>query len=171
MLTRPALSRRSRCPGRSDRPDLVESARCRHDYRLGAQDRQAVRRRQWLAYVRSRRRNHRCRERTTPGRNRYSNCTYRIRADDVPDDTQPRAAFLSERSRYCGARARSRQRRTARMASGGAQRAPVDRVQRAVLTAMVTKLDWPLMSNNITRADLDALIRFLREDHVLTQSH
>ena len=33
-------------------------------------------------------------------------------------------------------------------------------------------LDWPLMSNNITRADLDALIEFLRQDSpILTQSH
>ena len=32
-------------------------------------------------------------------------------------------------------------------------------------------LDWPLMSNNITRADLDALIEFLRQDSpILTQS-
>ena len=31
--------------------------------------------------------------------------------------------------------------------------------------------DWPLMSNNITRADLDALIEFLRQDDpILTQS-
>jgi CDP-4-dehydro-6-deoxyglucose reductase, E1 len=34
-----------------------------------------------------------------------------------------------------------------------------------------TGLDWPLMRNNITRADLDALIDFLRQDDpVLTQS-
>ena len=33
-------------------------------------------------------------------------------------------------------------------------------------------LDWPLMHNNITRADLDALIEFLRQDApMLTQSH
>jgi len=32
-------------------------------------------------------------------------------------------------------------------------------------------LDWPLMRNNITRADLDALIQFLRQDDpILTQS-
>jgi CDP-6-deoxy-D-xylo-4-hexulose-3-dehydrase len=35
----------------------------------------------------------------------------------------------------------------------------------------VTNLDWPLMSNNITREDLDALIEFLRQDNpILTQS-
>lgn len=34
------------------------------------------------------------------------------------------------------------------------------------------KLDWPLMRNNITRSDLDALIEFLRaDDPILTQSH
>ena len=33
------------------------------------------------------------------------------------------------------------------------------------------KLDWPLMRNNITRADLDALIDFLKQDDpILTQS-
>ena len=33
-------------------------------------------------------------------------------------------------------------------------------------------LDWPLMHNNITRADLDALIEFLRQDNPrLTQAH
>jgi CDP-4-dehydro-6-deoxyglucose reductase, E1 len=35
----------------------------------------------------------------------------------------------------------------------------------------VATLDWPLMKNNITRADLDALIEFLKqEDPILTQS-
>jgi CDP-4-dehydro-6-deoxyglucose reductase, E1 len=34
-----------------------------------------------------------------------------------------------------------------------------------------TRLDWPLMSNNITRADLDAVIEFLKQDDpILTQS-
>lgn len=33
-------------------------------------------------------------------------------------------------------------------------------------------LDWPLMKNNITREDLDAVIEFLRsDDPILTQSH
>jgi CDP-4-dehydro-6-deoxyglucose reductase, E1 len=31
-------------------------------------------------------------------------------------------------------------------------------------------LNWPLMDNNITREDLDALILFLKEDPILTQS-
>ena len=32
-------------------------------------------------------------------------------------------------------------------------------------------LDWPLMRNNITRSDLDAVIRFLQQDDpILTQS-
>lgn len=36
---------------------------------------------------------------------------------------------------------------------------------------MTLNLDWPLMRNNITRADLDAVIRLLQEDDpVLTQS-
>lgn len=35
----------------------------------------------------------------------------------------------------------------------------------------VRRLDWPLMSNNISRADLDGLIEFLRQDDpILTQS-
>ena len=35
----------------------------------------------------------------------------------------------------------------------------------------VANLDWPLMSNNITREDLDAVIEFLRQDNpILTQS-
>jgi CDP-6-deoxy-D-xylo-4-hexulose-3-dehydrase len=35
----------------------------------------------------------------------------------------------------------------------------------------VTNLDWPLMQNNITRADLDAVIDYLRQDDpILTQS-
>lgn len=35
----------------------------------------------------------------------------------------------------------------------------------------IPALDWPLMRNNITRADLDALIEFLKqEDPILTQS-
>ncbi len=35
----------------------------------------------------------------------------------------------------------------------------------------VAGLDWPLMSNNITRADLDAVIEFLKQDNpILTQS-
>ncbi|MEI7924536.1 MAG: DegT/DnrJ/EryC1/StrS family aminotransferase, partial [Planctomycetota bacterium] len=34
------------------------------------------------------------------------------------------------------------------------------------------KLDWPLMKNNITRDDLDAVIKFLSEgDPILTQSN
>ncbi len=38
-------------------------------------------------------------------------------------------------------------------------------------TAPVARLDWPLMHNNITRADLDAVIEFLRQpDPILTQS-
>ena len=32
------------------------------------------------------------------------------------------------------------------------------------------KLDWPLMDNNIIRRDLDALIKFLQGDPILTQS-
>jgi CDP-4-dehydro-6-deoxyglucose reductase, E1 len=41
----------------------------------------------------------------------------------------------------------------------------------ATLASSVTRLDWPLMSNNISRADLDALIEFLRQDDpILTQS-
>jgi CDP-6-deoxy-D-xylo-4-hexulose-3-dehydrase len=39
------------------------------------------------------------------------------------------------------------------------------------VASSVTRLDWPLMSNNISRADLDALIEFLRQDDpILTQS-
>lgn len=34
----------------------------------------------------------------------------------------------------------------------------------------IQKLDWPLMHNNITRADLDCLIDFLRGEPILTQS-
>src|ERR1700722_9187806 len=35
----------------------------------------------------------------------------------------------------------------------------------------VGRLDWPLMSNNISRADLDTVIDFLRQDDpILTQS-
>src|SRR5579872_7425224 len=38
-------------------------------------------------------------------------------------------------------------------------------------TTRIENLDWPLMKNNITRADLDALIEFLRQDDpILTQS-
>jgi len=38
-------------------------------------------------------------------------------------------------------------------------------------TTQVARLDWPLMQNNITRADLDAVIEFLKqEDPILTQS-
>lgn len=38
-------------------------------------------------------------------------------------------------------------------------------------TTRTPNLDWPLMKNNITRADLDALIEFLRgDDPILTQS-
>lgn len=38
-------------------------------------------------------------------------------------------------------------------------------------SAAETNLDWPLMRNNITRADLDAVIRFLQqEEPILTQS-
>ena len=34
-----------------------------------------------------------------------------------------------------------------------------------------TGLDWPLMNNNITRADLDTVIEFLRQENpILTQS-
>ncbi|HXC99440.1 MAG TPA: DegT/DnrJ/EryC1/StrS aminotransferase family protein, partial [Verrucomicrobiae bacterium] len=41
----------------------------------------------------------------------------------------------------------------------------------ATVASSVTRLDWPLMSNNISRADLDALIEFLRQDDpILTQS-
>ena len=32
------------------------------------------------------------------------------------------------------------------------------------------RLDWPLMDNNITRGDLDSLIKFLQGDPILTQS-
>jgi CDP-6-deoxy-D-xylo-4-hexulose-3-dehydrase len=38
-------------------------------------------------------------------------------------------------------------------------------------TTSVARLDWPLMHNNITRADLDAVIEFLKQDDpILTQS-
>src|SRR5688572_16637744 len=38
-------------------------------------------------------------------------------------------------------------------------------------TSVQAPLDWPLMHNNITRADLDAVIDFLRQDNpILTQS-
>jgi CDP-6-deoxy-D-xylo-4-hexulose-3-dehydrase len=41
----------------------------------------------------------------------------------------------------------------------------------ATMTNPVRRLDWPLMSNNISRADLDGLIEFLRQDDpILTQS-
>jgi CDP-6-deoxy-D-xylo-4-hexulose-3-dehydrase len=41
----------------------------------------------------------------------------------------------------------------------------------ATLSSSIARLDWPLMSNNISRADLDALIEFLRQDDpILTQS-
>ena len=34
-----------------------------------------------------------------------------------------------------------------------------------------TRLDWPLMKNNVTRADLDVLIEYLQQDEpMLTQS-
>ncbi len=35
---------------------------------------------------------------------------------------------------------------------------------------LIEQLDWPLMHNNITRADLDRLIEFLDADPILTQS-
>lgn len=39
------------------------------------------------------------------------------------------------------------------------------------MTSESTSLDWPLMSNNITRDDLDCLVRFLGQDNpILTQS-
>ena len=39
------------------------------------------------------------------------------------------------------------------------------------MTTPARRLDWPLMSNNISRADLDGLIEFLRQDDpILTQS-
>ena len=31
-------------------------------------------------------------------------------------------------------------------------------------------LDWPLMKNNITREDLDTVVRFLSDEPILTQS-
>jgi CDP-6-deoxy-D-xylo-4-hexulose-3-dehydrase len=38
-------------------------------------------------------------------------------------------------------------------------------------TIPTTRLDWPLMSNNITRADLDSVIDFLKQENpILTQS-
>jgi CDP-4-dehydro-6-deoxyglucose reductase, E1 len=41
----------------------------------------------------------------------------------------------------------------------------------ATMTTPARRLDWPLMSNNISRADLDGLIEFLRQDDpILTQS-
>jgi CDP-6-deoxy-D-xylo-4-hexulose-3-dehydrase len=41
----------------------------------------------------------------------------------------------------------------------------------ATMTTSARRLDWPLMSNNISRADLDGLIEFLRQDDpILTQS-
>ena len=41
----------------------------------------------------------------------------------------------------------------------------------AIVANPVRRLDWPLMSNNISRADLDGLIDFLRQDDpILTQS-
>ena len=39
------------------------------------------------------------------------------------------------------------------------------------MSTEITSLDWPLMSNNITRDDLDCLVRFLSQDNpILTQS-
>src|SRR5574337_935827 len=39
------------------------------------------------------------------------------------------------------------------------------------MTAGAKNLDWPLMKNNISRADLDAVIEFLQQDGpILTQS-
>src|SRR3954463_16498100 len=38
-------------------------------------------------------------------------------------------------------------------------------------TTSAARLEWPLMSNNITRTDLDAVIDFLKQDNpILTQS-
>ncbi|MBI5052749.1 MAG: DegT/DnrJ/EryC1/StrS aminotransferase family protein, partial [Chloroflexi bacterium] len=34
----------------------------------------------------------------------------------------------------------------------------------------MTDLNWPLMSNNITRVDLDAVIQFLQGEPILTQA-
>lgn len=39
------------------------------------------------------------------------------------------------------------------------------------MSTVISPLDWPLMSNNITRDDLDCLVRFLGQDNpILTQS-
>src|SRR5438876_8174561 len=49
---------------------------------------------------------------------------------------------------------------------------PSQRVAAGGTPAATATLDWPLMQNNITRADLDAVIEYLRQENpMLTQSH
>src|SRR5262245_24226231 len=63
------------------------------------------------------------------------------------------------------------------MAAGGAGGPQRDGIPRALLMietltpARRSKLDWPLMKNNISREDLDAVMELLRQDDpILTQS-
>ena len=73
--------------------------------------------------------------------------------------------FYPDARGIAAAARRSRRRPRHRLAAGREAGRRGDRVPGAVL------MSWPLMRNNITRADLDAVIRFLAaDDPILTQS-
>ena len=113
----------------------------------------------------ARRRDRGARGRAAARRARDPRPPHGLCADDVSADAGPREALLSRRARHRRRGARSRRRPRHGLASGREAGRRRDRVPGAVLMA------WPLMRNNITRADLDAAIRFLSaDDPILTQS-
>src|SRR4030095_16130192 len=86
-------------------------------------------------------------------------------AHALPSDAEPRAALLPRRAHDRGRRLRPGRGPQHWLAARRAGRRRRDRIPRAIL------MHWPLMRNNLTREDLDALIRFLSaDDPILTQS-
>src|SRR6185312_14407042 len=100
-----------------------------------------------------------------------------LRAGDVPDGAQLGGGVLSRRAHDRRRRQRPRPHQAAGLASRRTRRSQRPRIQRPLLMTPATlrpapaRLNWPLMRNNISRADLDAVIELLRQDDpILTQS-
>ncbi len=90
----------------------------------------------------------------------------RLRTRHLPDGAEPGGTVLSERMHHRRRRARSGGRSGDRLDAGGQSGPAMRRIQGAILMQPTATrqggLDWPLMKNNITRDDLDAVCDLLR---------
>ena len=95
---------------------------------------------------------------------------------DVSDDAGPGSAVLSQRPHHRRRRSRPGGRERDRLAARRASRTckalnSRGRSDEPRRDRLASRLDWPLMKNNITRDDLDAVVRLLQPGRpILTQS-